>query len=98
MKGFKVTKKRIVANVEVNLDARDWQLFIGMGRLAEKAADALNAAAVAALAEPSREAAWSLMMPVMDSYADCGAADTEPRTVFSEMLDEVYGREFYSGW
>jgi hypothetical protein len=31
------------------------------------------------------------MLPVMETYADCGAADSEPRWVFSDMLDAVYG-------
>lgn len=92
MNGFRVKSRRMVADVEVNLTPREWQLF-SMGA-STNAALTLNAAALVALREPTREDAWKVIMPVMETYADCGACDTEPRSVFSEMLDEVYGRDW----
>ena len=91
MKGFTVVSRSAV--VEVNLTADQWQLFREPG--VEGAALALNIAAANALAAPSREEAWDRMRPEMDRQWHYGASDTEPRSVFSEMLDEVYGRPTY---
>lgn len=92
MKNFEIIGRS--AQVSVNLTAEQWQLFSDMA-LSHQAAVALNLAAQFALSASDRETAWERMRPAMDTYMDCGASDTEPRAVFSEMLDEVFGPERY---
>lgn len=91
---FRVKSRRVVADVECNLTPREWQLFSDMPGVG-LAARSLNETAVVALSLATREEAYARMMREMDRLADFGAADTEPRAVFAEMLDEVFGPEKY---
>ncbi len=91
MQGFQILRRQVVA--DVSLTARQWQIFSDMTG-ADGAASALNRAAEEALCEPTRAKAYDKMMRTMDRLSHFGASDTEPRCVFAEMLDEVYGPEY----
>ena len=87
MNGVKVTK-----SVTLNLGPRDWQLYTMRGDT--DAAYRLNTAVTAAINEPN-----SVPATVTDAFYAAskaeemyGATDTEPRNVFYDILDKVYGR------
>lgn len=80
MKEVKINVARVI---RVPSSADDWELFTA-SMPCNKAANALTAALCKALAFVGKgmsvdEAMHKYMDPVMDKYADCGAADSEPR-------------------
>jgi len=84
---YPITIKR---RVTVDLDADAWELFT-VSMDCTKAARALNVAASKALSLPTRDEAWELWSAASEKWADYGAADSEPRYVFRDLLDQVFG-------
>lgn len=82
----------IIRDVTVALSADDWQLFTASMDCTE-AARALNIAASEGLSLPTREEAWAHWETVSDLWAKYGAADTEPRWVMRDLMDQVFGEE-----
>lgn len=82
----------IERRVTVDLPADDWQLFTASMNCTA-AARALNIAASEGLSLPTREEAWKHWTTVSDLWAKYGAADSEPRWVMRDLMDQVFGEE-----
>lgn len=89
-------KIKIRRDVDVELSPEEWQLFTDMPGAME-AARQLNIAASEALSLSTREAAKEHFNVARDEWAEYGAADTEPRWVFEDLCDEVFGMEMFIG-
>ena len=86
----------IPVNLKLNIPTTPgaWDLYTHSMDCTE-AANALTAALKLAIADvaqngtPTHRAMKTHMYPVMDQYADFGAADTEPRVAAECVLDDV---------
>lgn len=72
--------------VKVLLTPEDWQLFT-LSMNCTPAARALNKAASKALSTGDKQKAWAIFRDAQDEWAEYGAADTEPRYVFADLVD-----------
>lgn len=84
----KRVKKKVT--VEVNLTARDWELFTA-SMDCTKAAEALNIAATDALNTGDPITASRMFSEAQNKWAFYGAADSEPSAMFRDLLREVFG-------
>ena len=75
---------------KIRLTADDWQLFTASMDCTQAAA-ALNLAAQKALNTGSPNRAWAIFREAQDEWMEYGAADTEPRNVFQDLMEEFYG-------
>lgn len=83
-----------LGRVDVNLTADQWGLFTHSMDCTE-AADALNRAVEDNVNLGfDREEVEEEVYKVMNTYSDYGANDTEPRTVLTNIIDELYAEEF----
>lgn len=89
----------IKREVTVNLTGREWQIFSPEygDDLTQEGYDecvaALNKAAGKALSKQSPLEAEKYFHEVLWKWDKYGAGDTEPRGVFRELMDEVYGED-----
>lgn len=80
----------VVRSVTVSdYDADDWCLY-DTSR-SEAVAYALNNAFSRIASESDRDETKELMLKVMESYAEYGAADSEPRWFLDYLLGRVFG-------
>lgn len=82
----------VTARVAVKLTANDWQLFTASMNCT-RAAAALNRAASKALSTGDVKEAWAIFQEAQNEWAAYGAADTEPRWVFADLVDRFIGVE-----
>ena len=101
---MKNLNKTVSIKIDPKLTADQWQLysFDDEPKLAAKsklAARAINTALKKAVNNMDSSlpevdqwnTAYKAVKIVMNRYSECGATDTEPRYVLSDILDELYG-------
>lgn len=85
--------KPVAINVDVNIPetAEEWQLITG-NHGAEGAAKDLSEELMNLLSDSTleKEVIWTQMNKVMEQLSYYGAADTEPRAVLSQILEEIF--------
>ncbi|HEP8974372.1 TPA: hypothetical protein VDU83_006803 [Pseudomonas aeruginosa] len=72
-----------------NLTAKSWQLYTASMQC-DEAAKELSAALEQALMCQTEGAAWAVMGPVMEKWAEHGATDSEPRRVVRAYMNATY--------
>lgn len=75
--------------MRINLTAEEWDLYTA-SMDCSMAADYLNKTLNHALAQPSKEDAWSMMAATMAKFSRFGACDTEPRSVARYYIDKHF--------
>jgi hypothetical protein len=80
----------IVRKVTVNLTADEWQIFSDMPG-ANRAAAEMSKLASKALSSANKEEAIELFSEGKSKWIEYGSCDTEPRWVFADLADEVFG-------
>ena len=77
---------------EIDLTARDWQLYSSMPE-SEEAANALNTTLKDFLAAGSdRRTVEKAMMQTMRKFSHTGACDSEPLWVLDDLMNYFFGR------
>ena len=91
--------QEINKEIKIPENAKEWELFttdIGKGfKAADLVAQDLNYNLVNMIYSPksTRESIWKEMNTIMENMAYYGAANTEPRAVLAQILDEIFGEE-----
>ena len=79
----------IQKTIKVSLTANQWELY--SGKEANAAALMLNRSIEYVFGVFSKESSRLEMHKIMQTVADLGALDTEPRNVLEDLLDLFYG-------
>lgn len=80
----------IERKVHVSLTANQWQIFSDMPG-ANIAAVQMSKLAGKALSQRNKEEALDMWFMGVEEFLNFGGCDTEPRNVFYDLLDEVFG-------
>jgi hypothetical protein len=96
---MKYLNKRVM--IDPMFSASEWQLYSSsddpeMAQKSKGAAIALNIALKKAVNKKgaTRSSVAAAMRKIMLKYSDCGARDTEPWYLVSDILDDIYGPTF----
>ena len=84
----------IQTKAEVNLTARDWQLYTFMEGV-DFVADELNRAATEALSCGDLVKGSQIFTAAQQKYFEFGAFDSEPSGVFRSLFTKVYREPWY---
>jgi len=89
----KITPAPVLTITELQITAEEWQLYTVQMDCAE-AAYALNQTIITAVnAGDDRRTTERKVGKTMIKYSKFGACDTEPVSVLTELLDQIFGKQ-----
>jgi DNA phosphorothioation-dependent restriction protein DptG len=83
--------RQVTVKVLAQFTAQQWQLYISMGEIADRAARTLSEKLSEFVnAGYSREETYRAMVRIMGEYEAVGATDSEPFRFLDAVLDEIF--------